>query len=342
MQNEQQSGRSTTIPPDLLGYREWLRQVDHASTTWKVLDAFIQEIAADYENGLVAGSEEHLIPWSRISDRFMARRDDEPPSAMTKILKPHTMENWFNSRNEGYSDFCQQRGFEPLKFHTCNSGSLTRYGFIQNEKTERTPPRLLGSVMTWERRRVPEEDMRWFARWIMPGGERIIRGPARWILSGYIISLLLLQLSLLMLTVLYATISETTILSTINTVLWTGISISFAWLVLKPKMRQTDLRTMPAWNWLLLKKGSPAWIDRIRVPVKGRPERAYESNWQLVRWLADCPICGAELELRQNSHVRPGELTGCCMESCDEHSFTFDRVTLEGKPLRSSPHNSCA
>ena len=87
MQNEQQSGRSTTIPPDLLGYREWLRQVDHASTTWKVLDAFIQEISADYENGLVAGSEEHLIPWSRISDRFMARRDDEPPSAMTKILK---------------------------------------------------------------------------------------------------------------------------------------------------------------------------------------------------------------------------------------------------------------
>lgn len=339
MKKDEQTCGSTTIPPDLLGYREWLRQVDHGSKTWKVLDAFIDEIVTDYESGIVTKSSDHCIPWSRVSERFAARRDDEPPSALSKVLKHHTMENWFNSRSEGYNDFCQQRGYSPLKFHSYNSGSGIQYGFILDENTdaEEMPRRIQKSVMTWERRRVPSEDMRWIAQKLMPNGERLMRGPARWIFISYIMSLILFQIVIFAMVFLSALFLEQSFLKTFNILIWTGIGISFAWLILKPKARQADQRTMPAWNWFLLKEGPDAWIDSIRVPVKDGPEGAYESKWQLVRWLADCPICGAEIELRRNSHIRPGELTGCCMDSCDEHSFTFDRVTLEGRPLRSTP-----
>ncbi|PBK04231.1 hypothetical protein CNQ84_11405 [Pseudomonas abyssi] len=60
--------------------------------------------------------------------------------------------------------------------------------------------------------------------------------------------------------------------------------------------------------------------------------RHERSRWtRLVRFSADCPLCGSNIELRQGKpdHVLP--LVGRCIESPHAHVYSFDRMTLRGK-----------
>lgn len=53
------------------------------------------------------------------------------------------------------------------------------------------------------------------------------------------------------------------------------------------------------------------------------------------RYVADCPICDAETVMLARGGVEfPGRIVGRCRNSPHEHVFSFDRVTLEGAPLR--------
>lgn len=51
----------------------------------------------------------------------------------------------------------------------------------------------------------------------------------------------------------------------------------------------------------------------------------------LVRYTAVCSICAAGVELRYGYGENRRRLFGRCMESPQEHVFTFDRVTREGR-----------
>jgi hypothetical protein len=61
---------------------------------------------------------------------------------------------------------------------------------------------------------------------------------------------------------------------------------------------------------------------------------------QLVSYWATCPICKEKLkpnvriELKKGGKEFPKRLIGCCSESPTEHIYSFDRITLMGKPLR--------
>lgn len=55
---------------------------------------------------------------------------------------------------------------------------------------------------------------------------------------------------------------------------------------------------------------------------------------RLVKYLAECPICGAEVLIDKGEPDFPRRLIGRCQENPREHIFSFDRITKTGNKLR--------
>lgn len=55
---------------------------------------------------------------------------------------------------------------------------------------------------------------------------------------------------------------------------------------------------------------------------------------RLVKYMAECPVCGAEVLLDKGEPDFPRRIIGRCQESPREHIFSFDRVTKTGMKLR--------
>ena len=55
---------------------------------------------------------------------------------------------------------------------------------------------------------------------------------------------------------------------------------------------------------------------------------------RLVKYLAECPICGAEVLLDKGEPDFPRRIIGRCNESPREHIFSFDRISKAGMKLR--------
>ena len=62
---------------------------------------------------------------------------------------------------------------------------------------------------------------------------------------------------------------------------------------------------------------------------------------RLVRYTADCPLCGGKIELASGRPEHKLPLVGRCTESPHYHVFTFDRMlcrgTYIGPPLPCTP-----
>lgn len=54
---------------------------------------------------------------------------------------------------------------------------------------------------------------------------------------------------------------------------------------------------------------------------------------RLVRFSADCPVCGSNIELRPGKLDQKFPLVGRCIESPHAHVYSFDRMTLQGTYL---------
>ncbi|HNA87597.1 MAG TPA: hypothetical protein PLB04_18630 [Nitrospira sp.] len=55
---------------------------------------------------------------------------------------------------------------------------------------------------------------------------------------------------------------------------------------------------------------------------------------RLIKYAAECPICGAEVLLDRGEPDFPRRIVGRCQESPREHVFSFDRATRNGSRLR--------
>ncbi|GFE77360.1 MULTISPECIES: hypothetical protein [Sphingomonadaceae] len=100
--------------------------------------------------------------------------------------------------------------------------------------------------------------------------------------------------------------------------------------------------------WSLSQRWNRLFTDRILLLGMGdvadvdggvvlNCERGSEGRLAIVirRYFADCPICDAEtVMLARGGLEYPGRIVGRCQNSPREHVFSFDRVTLEGAPLR--------
>ena len=106
----------------------------------------------------------------------------------------------------------------------------------------------------------------------------------------------------------------------------------FAWIMLSGVGRLGDKRIIMAPDILIgfREYGVQLELTRINSSALGAASRL-----GLVRYAATCPICGAKVQVESGGREFHGRLVGRCLESPDEHVFSFDRVTRSGKKLRS-------
>ena len=85
---------------------------------------------------------------------------------------------------------------------------------------------------------------------------------------------------------------------------------------------------------------APLWLQGISDPnddkilVLRRNEARQANEVVLMRYLADCPICGSKVRIYPGGREFHGRLIGRCGRVPQEHVFTFDPYTRVGKPLR--------
>jgi hypothetical protein len=113
-----------------------------------------------------------------------------------------------------------------------------------------------------------------------------------------------------------------------------GIPYLIWTVVIRPSIRLFDDRIVLAHDLLINFKEKSAQFELL----KDGELRLI----RLVRYSADCPLCGATLYLEEGAPDYPRRLVGRCHESPREHVFSFDRVTRKGKSLRNNDHNNRA
>ena len=109
-------------------------------------------------------------------------------------------------------------------------------------------------------------------------------------------------------------------------VLWL-IMASLIWrFALQPLVWLIEDRIIPAPLWV------PALTeDHCQLEMPRDDQHRYI---RLVRYSGVCPVCAGLIELRYGTGSESRRLFGCCREAPQEHRFTFDRVTRQGRAVR--------
>jgi len=323
-----------------------MRGVDQTAKSWRVLELFIERVIQDTP----ADAEEAAsVQWSAIAPSFAVRRDDIPPSGLKQVVPDATMKRWIEARQTGYRQYCASEGIPPVRF-VIRHGRRIHYSFEpippDEEAQEALSWRTQGAVIRWRREPIPDSDLSFIGRTLFKANRYEMSGWRMAVHYAYAIGValtffLLLACSYLMLIAVQFGPTSGKVGTIASLLTQIALLALFFRYVMVPAARSADMRMHPAPPLLVWFKDG-IWVDRINVNL-GRDKRdprydpAKKAYRQLVRWSADCPICEAPVELKANSPVSKGEFVGCCVESPDEHSFSFDRVTLEGRPLRATP-----
>lgn len=80
---------------------------------------------------------------------------------------------------------------------------------------------------------------------------------------------------------------------------------------------------------------APHWVSAFKeVSCELEMFRHEKYRWtRLVRFSADCPVCGSNIELQPGKPDQKFPLVGRCVESPHAHVYSFDRMTLRGTYL---------
>lgn len=100
-----------------------------------------------------------------------------------------------------------------------------------------------------------------------------------------------------------------------------GVVWAFWYLTIRPMLWLLDDRLVPAPELFVGWKEEPAQLEMAQEDGK--------RMLGLVRYSGTCPVCAAKVELRYGDG-QSRRLFGRCIESPQEHVFTFDRVTRRG------------
>lgn len=104
------------------------------------------------------------------------------------------------------------------------------------------------------------------------------------------------------------------------------------WWQSRPLMRLASQRVVPASEIFVAFSTMYAQFRSMReggAKIKGR-------TFSIVRHWAVCPVCAGEVDLEGGGRAFPDRLVGRCGDSPQEHVYSFDPITLIGKPLRNT------
>lgn len=117
---------------------------------------------------------------------------------------------------------------------------------------------------------------------------------------------------------------------------WIAVAAVFFWFPLRPLMRLYDRFIIMASPLFYPFSEKECQVELVRDPEPAVPpgrQRGY--NLRLVRYVADCPLCGGNVSLRDGGLGHFNRLIGCCDEEPGEHVFSFDRKLRAGHWLQS-------
>ncbi len=110
------------------------------------------------------------------------------------------------------------------------------------------------------------------------------------------------------------------------TLLLTALGFIFGWHhIYAPWFRVIDDCVVKAPLWVMAMSEDGCELEMFRHE---------KSRWtRLVRFSADCPWCGSNIELKAGKPDQHYPLVGRCIESPHAHVYSFDRMTLSGTYL---------
>lgn len=164
-------------------------------------------------------------------------------------------------------------------------------------------------------------------RWLMRGGQIRNRSPrGLTLLVGVLIGTLLWGLSLAAVLLALGLTHQPLTSSSLVILLVSLAGFWIGWKQLyEPWFRLLDERVVKAPHWVAAVLEDPCELEIFRHD---------KERWiRLVRYAADCPLCGGTVELMPGKPDQCLPLVGRCLESPHIHVFTFDRTSLQGTYL---------
>lgn len=130
----------------------------------------------------------------------------------------------------------------------------------------------------------------------------------------------------LLLAIMLLALSQRTGPVTMGSLITVGLTLAgfvFVWReVYSPWFRVIDDCVVKAPNWVSAFKETSCELEMFRHD---------NYRWtRLVRFSADCPVCGSTIELQPGKPDHQLPLVGRCVESPHAHVYSFDRMTLRG------------
>ncbi|MCP5225657.1 MULTISPECIES: hypothetical protein [Thauera] len=109
------------------------------------------------------------------------------------------------------------------------------------------------------------------------------------------------------------------------------VAAIFFWFLLRPLIRLYDRFIIMASPLFYPFSEKECQIELVWDPeATVLPGRSRGYNLRLVRYVADCPLCGGNVSLREGGLGQFNRLVGCCDEEPGEHVFSFDRKLRAG------------
>ncbi|MCZ4307045.1 hypothetical protein O4G98_20105 [Zoogloeaceae bacterium G21618-S1] len=112
---------------------------------------------------------------------------------------------------------------------------------------------------------------------------------------------------------------------------WIAAAAVFFWFPLQPLMRLYNRFVIMASPLFYPFSEKECQVELVWDPEAAvQPRRSRGYNLRLVRYVADCPLCGGNVSLQDGGLGQFNRLVGRCDEEPGEHLFSFDRKLLAG------------
>lgn len=109
------------------------------------------------------------------------------------------------------------------------------------------------------------------------------------------------------------------------------VAAIFFWFLLRPLIRLYDRFIIMASPLFYPFSEKECQVELVWDPeATVLPGRSRGYSLRLVRYVADCPLCGGNVSLREGGLGQFNRLVGCCAEEPGEHVFSFDRKLRAG------------
>jgi len=260
-----------------------------------------------------------------IVDRIDTIREKGWTAASNKEAKRinevyHKLDDYFNSIRDGVNQFLYEKGFSTApkieKKRGSGSGNVTLYSIRMYPFHIEFPPKVKtfreNAPSSWVRYQMTEIEKRWFN--VLSKGWRI-----------QVLIAVILGFVVLMFYILFAT-------SAALTGEWqnyfdffaTGMILFFA-------------ITYPVMHWIRAKfrriSPAPALLSDYDQLIEVFDTDG-TSCVRLVKYSGECPVCGGVVKAVPGGVFFSWHIIGRCSNSPVEHVYSFDHVTMLGKPLR--------